>query len=144
MFILIACQSDVIVKEEFPFEHDQWIEGDVKLIEINAPDTSTVYQMNIGIQHSTNYPFQNLYIKTITTFPSGKEIISVASLELASSDGSWAGDCSGDNCSIMLTLQDHFTFPETGVYQWQIEPYMRMDTVQGIKSIEVICQKPKD
>jgi hypothetical protein len=77
----------------------------------------------------------------VTTFPSGKEVSSITSLELANIDGTWAGDCRGKTCSISLPLQQKFTFPEIGKYKWSIEPYMRMDTVPGIKTLTVTCRK---
>jgi len=109
-----------------------------------APDTTTVYQMDLDVVHSDTYGFQNLYVRTTTIFPSGKEVSSVTSLELINADGTWAGDCSGGHCSISLPLQHGFTFPETGTYTWSVEPYMRMDTIQGIKSLSITCRKVKE
>ena len=110
---------------------------------IEAPDTNGVYDMEIKINHDKNYPYQNFYIRLSTKFPSGKQDTSITSLELLNANGSWAGDCSGDECSLILPLQSRFTFPEKGQYEWRIEPYMRTDTVQGINSIEVLCKKAK-
>ena len=120
-----------------------WLTGDQKSIVITAPDTLQVYELELRISHADNYDFQNLYVRTNTTFPSGKIVTSVTSLELANADATWAGDCSGDACKVTLPLQSRFKFPEEGKYTWMIEPYMRMDTVQGIESIEVIFREVK-
>ena len=140
-FIIAGCNSEVLVSEEFALENAQWLNGDKKSLTITAADTSTVYQMDVNVRHTTDYGFQNLYVRTLTTFPSGKEVTSITSLELINPDGSWSGKCSGDHCEVDLTLQSRFTFPEVGNYTWSIEPYMRMDTVAGIESVEVICRK---
>ena len=142
MFIITGC-SNAFVEEKFSFENEMWLTGDQKSIEITAPDTLQVYQLELSISHADNYGFQNLYVRTNTTFPSGKIVTSVTSLELANADATWAGDCSGDVCKVTLPLQSRFTFPEAGKYTWKIEPFMRTDTVQGIESIEVIFREVK-
>lgn len=119
----------------------RWITGDQKIMTIIASDTTTAYVMLIKVDHSATYKFQNLYIRLSTLFPSGKKINSVTSLELANPDGTWAGECSGKNCAVLLPLQHGFNFPETGKYQLTIEPFMRMDTIDGLKRISVTCRK---
>ncbi len=141
---LSACDKDVLVTEKWEWKDRQWLSGDRKTMILEAVDTNTVYQMDIQLDHEKTYSFQNLYIKTFTIFPSGKEVTSVTSLELIRPDGSWVGDCSGNVCSIELPLQSRFTFPETGQYTWAIEPYMRQDTTSGLKSLKVTCKKVKE
>lgn len=142
--VLSSCRKDILLDVEFPIAEEQWLINDKKDVEFVVSDTSSVYQMEILIGHSKNYGFQNLYVRMFTTFPSGKNETSITSLELANPDGSWSGDCAGEKCSVLLPLQQRFTFPETGTYKWAIEPYMRMDTVKGIKSIEVTCKKTRE
>ncbi len=110
---------------------------------MEALDTTTVYQMDIQVTHEETYKYQNLYIKTLTKYPSGKEVSSVTSLELINEDGSWAGDMGENCCKVDIPLQQRFTFPEVGSYTWTVEPFMRMDTVEGINSLKVTCRKVK-
>lgn len=131
----------MLVAEKWEFSDSQWMVGDVKSMEIAAPDTSQAFKLDVLLKHDREYAFQNLYIKTNTTYPSGKVVSSVTSLELSDKVGNWSGDCTGQTCSIELPLQRHFTFPEPGVYTWTIEPYMRIDTIDGIQSLTVLCSK---
>lgn len=143
VIIFTSCRKDILVEEKFEFPNSQWISGDAKSLTISAPDTSDVYNMEIELTHADDYSFQNLYVRLSTIFPSGKADTSVTSLELANPNGSWAGNCNGDKCSLVLPLQTRFTFPEEGKYQWQIAPYMRKDTIEGIRSLTVRCKKIK-
>lgn len=138
---LSSCKNDVLVSARWNFDHHRWIAGDDKSMTMVAVDTTQAYLMNIWIEHSATYSFQNLYIRLKTTFPSGKQVSSVTSLELANPDGSWAGKCGGKMCHITLPLQRGFTFPEIGEYQLTIEPYMRIDTIEGLKRMTVTCRK---
>jgi gliding motility-associated lipoprotein GldH len=110
---------------------------------MKAGDTTTLYQMNIEIDHAEKYAFSNLYVRVTTTYPSGKEVVSITSLEMADKDGTWSGDCHSGTCHLELTLQSRFTFPETGTYTWAIGPYMRVDTIAGIERLKVSCSKMK-
>lgn len=143
VIIFTSCRKDILVEEKFEFPNSQWINHDAKSLTIEAPDTSGVYNMEIELTHTDDYAFQNLYVRISTIYPSGKADTSVTSLELTNPDGSWAGDCNGGECSLVLPLQTRFTFPEAGKYNWQIEPYMRTDTIEGINSITVSCIKTK-
>jgi len=131
----------MLVEEKWEFPNDQWIAGDVKSISLHANDTLQKFKLDIRLKHDTDYSFQNLYIRTKTKYPSSKEVFSVTSLELANANGSWSGDCNKGTCRIELPLQQKFSFPEPGDYTWSIEPYMRTDTLSGIKSLTVSCQK---
>lgn len=139
--LIISCNKDIVVYEEWDFVQDTWVHGDKKTMTIPAPDTTSNYKLDLLVRHTVDYPYQNFYIRTVTTYPSGKEVASVTSLELANKDGTWAGDCSGDDCYLELPLQRKFTFPESGDYTWSVEPYMRVDTIEGIRSLTVVCRK---
>lgn len=144
LITLIACDRGVLVTEKWEWKDQQWIAGDKKSFVMESTDTSIVYQMDIRVSHEEDYRFQNLYIRTLTTYPSGKEVASITSLELINDDGSWAGDKGEGGRTVDIPLQQRFTFPETGSFTWSVEPYMRMDTIQGIKSLKVTCSKVKE
>lgn len=138
---LSACDQGALSEAEWSMEGQQWIASDQKSFQLEATDTTTTYAMDITLNHEVTFPYQNLYIKTQTTFPSGKIVESVTSIELLNQDGSWAGNCSGNSCAITLPLQQRFTFPEIGTYTWSVEQYMRTDTVSGVNSFKVVCRK---
>ena len=140
---MISCHNDVLVSQEWKWDQQQWFHGDLKNMEIVATDTTTRYAMDLDLSWDKSYPYENLYIRTTTKFPSGKEVTSVTSLELEETDGTWAGDCSGKTCTLSFPLQKVFTFPEVGTYSWSIEPYMRVDTIKGINSLKATCRKLK-
>lgn len=138
--LLSACgDRGTLVRESWSFADEQWLSGDAKTLSMTVDDTTKAYRIDLDLKHTTDYGFQNLYVRTVTTYPSGKTVSSVTSLELAEKSGEWSGDCGGSTCTISLPLQAKFTFPETGTYAWSIEPYMRTDTVSGIRRLTVTC-----
>jgi gliding motility-associated lipoprotein GldH len=138
--VFISCKKERLASAEWEWKDQRWIHGDKKTLTMTATDTTTLYKMDLKVNHKESYPYNNLYVRTVTTYPSGKEVVSVTSLELVNPDGTWAGDRGEKCCRLKLPLQSRFTFPEIGEYSWTVEPYMRIDTVPGIKSLEVICR----
>ncbi len=141
---LFSCTQGILVEEKWEWENHQWLQGDRKTMTIEATDTTTAYQMELTLRHQETYPFQNLYVRTLITFPSGLKDTSVVSMELMDDKGNWDGDYGENCCKIKFPLQRKFTFPETGKYTWSIEPYMRIDTIQGVNSIRVTCRTFKE
>jgi gliding motility-associated lipoprotein GldH len=144
LLTLSACDRGVLISEKWIWKDKQWIAGDKKTMVMEAVDTNTVYQMDLLVGHEETYGYQNLYIKTTTTFPSGKEVVSVTSLELVDDQGGWVGDYGENCCKAELPLQRRFTFPEIGKYTWTVEPWMRLDTVKGVNSLKVTCRTVKE
>ena len=144
ILLLSSCDRGVLVKEKWSWKDHQWIHGDQKTMVMEAKDTTTVYALDVILSHEETYPYQNLYVRTVTTYPSGKEVTSVVSLELLDEAGQWSGDLGEKCCKAELPLQKRFTFPETGTFTWKIEPYMRVDTVPGIRSLTVKCREVKE
>ena len=134
-----ACNEPYLAKAEWEWKDSQWLYGDNKTLSMTATDTTTFYKLDLQVNHDETYPYNNLYIRTVTTYPSGKEVVSVTSLELVNPDGTWAGDYGENCCKLKLPLQRRFTFPELGEYTWTVEPYMRIDTVPSIRALKVIC-----
>jgi hypothetical protein len=61
---LISCHSDVLVSQEWKWDQQQWIAGDVKTMQIDAADTTTRYAMDLDLSWDKSYAFENLYIRT--------------------------------------------------------------------------------
>ena len=103
--------------------------------EFEVKDTQKVYNQILEVDHTKSYGFQNMYVKTKTIFPSGKETEQVLSLELANRIGFWLGACDKEECELEIPIQNRIYFPEKGTYQFILEPYMRVDPLPGIRQI---------
>lgn len=118
-----------------------WVKADSLLFTLPAPDTSSGYSMMLNIEHTEDYPFQNLYLRLSTQFPSGRRASDIINVDMADKAGYWYGDCNRTSCKITAPLRDNFAFSESGEYQVTIEQFTRREELPGIKNIELLLWK---
>jgi len=91
--------------------------------------------MILTVDHTDQFPYQNLYVEALTTFPSDTSIKQLLSLEMANEAGFWLGECQGSNCQLSIPIQSNVHFQEKGSYTLNLEQYTRRDSLIGLKGI---------
>ncbi len=110
--------------------------GDTVTYRFGISDTATVFDVDLHVHFDHEiYPYQNLYVKTITTFPDGEAYEQLLSLNLFTRIGYVEGPCKGSECIVEIPLQQQVFFPHAGQYILQIMPWMRIDEISGIHSL---------
>mgnify|MGYP001804749188 CR=1 FL=1 len=80
-----------------------------------------------------NRPY--FYTMIHTTYPSGREVDSQISIELADKLGQWYGKCSGEECQLRVVLQQQTFFKEKGLHEIVFEQYTRKEALAGVKAL---------
>ena len=132
IIVFASCGSNYIFEEDKTIAGGAWTYADSLSFDFNIADTTKVYSLYLELDHSTEYRFQNLYVKVKTKFPNGKEIAQPLSLELANKFGQWLGDCGSENCEIIVPIQEQVYFQQSGDYKIVLEQFMREDPMQGL------------
>ncbi len=132
---LAACGPDYLYDERVELPGETWTYADSVTFEFPIRDTQQRYNLYLTLDHTTGYPFQNLYTRIHTRFPSGDNLTQQVSLELADKSGRWLGDCSGENCRLRIPLQTDTYFNQPGVYAVTFEQFMRRDSLPGIQNL---------
>ena len=134
--LFISCGPNKLAEAKINVE-DGWHDGEQLSINFNSTDSSQVYDLVLDVKHSTEYAFQNLYIKVTNDLPDGSGNERIVSLELADKKGKWEGKCSGKKCTAEIPLQERFYFPQVGDYTITVEPYMRTEVVEQLISVQL-------
>ncbi len=142
--LLPGCKPDYILDQTQTVIDGVWDETDVKEFAFEIADTTCRYDVLLDIQHADTYGFQNLYVKIHTFYPQTESKAQPLSIELADKVGKWHGKCRGGICRTPVMLQENVKFTEIGKYRIALEPYMRMDPVQGINALKLMIQKHQD
>lgn len=134
---LVSCGPDYIFEEQKAIDAAGWAYTDSIRFEFEIRDTATIYNQSLVVEHSTDYGFQNLYVKVHTVFPDGQRNSQVLSLELANRVGMWFGNCNEESCELNIPIQNNIFFPMTGTYAFILEQYMRKNPLEGLQSFEL-------
>lgn len=135
LITLNSCGPDYIVNEKRDIVGGAWAYADSMRFEAEIPDTSQVYDLWLGLDHSPEFEWQNLYIQVHTIFPDGRRLSSPLSLELANQGGVWQSDCNKKRCRFRVPIQEGAWFQQAGKYVFTIEQYMRSSPIEGVQRL---------
>ncbi len=133
--LISSCGPDYLLNETRSIAQSQWAYQDTLNFAANIRDTNRIYNIFLDIDHSTDYPYQNIYLLVHTLFPGGKRPAQRISVDLADKSGQWLGNCRGEYCQLRVYLQQGAFFNARGQHIFTIEQYMRVDPLPGIRSI---------
>lgn len=138
---LAGCTKNSIYAETRELPDGVWNYPNLLNFEFEISDTLSVYNLDLEIEHSTDFPYQNLYSRIFTGFPSGNRLEKILSLELADKSGKWQGKCSGSRCKLNIPIQENAYFNQVGRYSLALEQYMRQDSLPGVFAVSLMVIK---
>ena len=142
-FILFsACTNENIVFEQnAAIEGAAWHYDDKKSFTFEINDLEQKYRLLIYLRHTKDYPNENIWLNSLTTFPSGESVPDEIELSLAAKDGSWLGNGSGRVITRELILRNTFRFTETGQYEILLSQFMRRNPLDHILDVGLRLEK---
>ncbi len=139
--ILLSCENrNFIFNENYVFEQAIWNEKDSASFEVDIADTMKLYNLGLMVEHSKNYPAQNVYLMINTTFPDGQYFSQKVNIDFANKAGKWFGDCSGDFCEVEAYIQQGAYFNQPGNYKFTIKQFTRDVDLENIKSVQFFVE----
>jgi len=147
IFLLVgvcSCGPSPLFSETLDTSPQGWTTAEELTYEIEVEAVDQQYELQLLIDHSTEYRYQNIYFKIKTGFPDRDAKEEQLSVDLATKSGEWLGDCSAAKCKTKVYLLDNFKFPTAGTYTFEISQYTREENLKGINSLELsLFQKTK-
>lgn len=141
LLTLSSCNSDVIFDEDYSIPAYGWAYSEQAAFEFEIDDTTALYRMAVDIDHTSDYPFQNIYLRIHSVFPNDTINVIQHSVELQEPNGQWIGGCSGEDCSVRVILSENMYFNQTGLHKISFEQFTRRDSIKGIEKWGLILEK---
>lgn len=137
--LLTACEAPVdSYQVSQKFEHKAWYYADSLKLRIPVEDTTRSYQLKLRMQLDESYPYRNLYVKFKLQPPKGKPTESQLDFVLADAAGKWNVEKGmGGLYTFDEVLMKNLRLPQPGEYTLGIKQYMRVDTLPGVRSIQL-------
>lgn len=139
--LLSSCDENVVMDSQQNIKSDKWDYADAKTFTAEITDTVQHYNIAVSLRHGFNFEWRNLWVKIETTFPDGKQYERRVNLVLSGPDGVWHADILGDNCDILIPIQDNAFFPKVGKYSFKISQDMRVNPLNYVKSVGIRIEK---
>ncbi len=135
MICFLACAEKPFFYQEEKINETSWKYEDKAVFEFEIQDTVGSYNLELELNHSSEFSFQNIYVAIETHFPDGKKTDDNISLQLMNKMGSWIGDCSSKTCTINFVLQQNTYFKQAGIYKLSLAQDGRNPVLDGIQSL---------
>jgi len=142
-FILVsACTNkNIVFEQNAAIEGAAWHYDDQKSFKFEINELEQKYRLLIYLRHTKDYPNENIWLNSLTTFPSGESVEDEIELSLAAKDGSWLGNGSGRVITRELILRNTFRFTETGQYEISLAQFMRRNPLDHVLDVGLRLEK---
>lgn len=138
ILLLQACSgSDYLHETKTDFDDECWAMQDTLELNFENSDTQQVHQLNFPIYVTTDYTYNNLWLRAIVHAPSGEQNVLPAQFVLMERDGTWKNEPSGDEVWFELKIADGLRFNQTGNYRIQLFHFMRDQRLCGIREVGI-------
>ncbi|OAV45444.1 hypothetical protein A3850_013510 [Lewinella sp. 4G2] len=112
-----------------------WSYADTLNFGFSIDDPHQPYDLEIIVDHTEQYAYENLYLNIYTTPPTGIRTKERISIDLAGDFGAWNGDCSGGECEYSIPILLDTRFPNVGTYQITLEQNSRDEPLPAITGL---------
>jgi len=136
LILLWGCDS-AVYSEEKAIEDGIWTYEDRKVFEFESPDTTSLYDIRLTLEHDQSFDHQNVYMQLSTIFPNSDTVQQSFSVDVSNKFGQWIGDCGSDYCTRTSILQPQARFEQLGTYELIFEQFSRQDSLDGIRALTV-------
>lgn len=135
ILLLSSCGRNTMYSGIVKMNDAEWSMYDPAGFACTVDDTTGSYNVNLSVRTSTEYPYRNLYLFVITTFPSGTTLTDTVQGILTDEKGEWLGRGAGDIREAVIPYKSNVFFPEAGEYHFRVIHGMRDTVLTGVYDI---------
>lgn len=132
MLVTLSCNRGTYFADTVKMEGEAWSMYDPVKFICTIDDTVRVYNIDLSVRTSTEYPYRNLYLFVVTSFPSGSTVTDTIQVMLANEKGDWLGRGAGDIRELTIPYKSNVYFPEKGEYHFKVIHGMRDTVLKGV------------
>jgi len=129
---MTSCGDGSTYSERQSISQEVWTYDAPMVFSFDIASSDILNDLILSLEYSTDFGYQNLYVKIITEYPSQGSTEDIVSLNLTDGRGSFNGDCSGSKCTTDILLQENFRFKETGNHTIKIYQNSRESELKSI------------
>jgi gliding motility-associated lipoprotein GldH len=128
----VACNRSVRYSENYSLEDGKWSMYEPAKYSCAIDDTVKTYNIALSLRTSPEYPYRNIYLFILTTFPSGTVITDTLQAMVTDEKGEWLGRGAGEIRELSIPYKSNVYFPESGEYHFRVIHGMRDTILNGV------------
>jgi gliding motility-associated lipoprotein GldH len=141
--LLISCSPGKIFEQYVDMPNNNWSNDNVVKFDVNIEDTSTPYDIDLAIRHTSYYLYANLMVNITVSYPSGEVRTKDQDLFLRTKDGKFKAEGAGDLWDISFPVYKEINFTEKGTYTIKVQNIMPHPVTEDIMQVGLIVKKSK-
>ncbi len=124
---LIACDENRVFEQNKDIPNHAWHKDSTLFFQVDIQNPTIPYNVYYNIRNAVSYPARNLYLRIEIQDTAGHVLTSdLNNIELFDpKTGKPYGDGLGDIFDHRIKVLDRFIFPDTGLYQVEVQHRMR-------------------
>lgn len=140
MLLMVGCSTDIVYTDSQDIDRDGWSVNTVAQFE--AEVESGVYDIDLLVQSSANYKYQNLWLFVETAI--GDSVVRTDTIEgfLSDNYGRRLGQGIGSVRTDYIILSDSIQLIDT-TYTFRIRHGMRAEQLEGVSQIGITLYREK-
>ncbi|MFI5217942.1 MAG: gliding motility lipoprotein GldH [Bacteroidia bacterium] len=141
LVLITSCDPSRVFEENKKLDDNNWDKDNALTFLVNIADTIHNHNVYINVRNAGFFNFSNLYLFINTRFPNGQIERDTLECILASPDGQWLGDGSGDIWDNRILFKENVRFPISGEYRFELIQAMRINPLPGIMDAGIRIEK---
>ena len=143
LFGMASCSDSHVVDEFKPIRNNVWNYEDIQSLGFSITSVESRHNILLNLRITPDYQYSNIQVKYTLTDPKGRKVSKLVDLLLADKKGKWLGSGIGDVITYQLPLDENIKLKEIGDYSINLEQYMRIDNLIGVKEVGAKVNKGK-
>lgn len=130
-----SCDNHTVYSDSHRIGDEKWSMYDPANFVCSIDDTITTCDIVFSLRTSTDYPYRNMYLFIVTSFPSGTTVTDTLNATVTDEKGRWQGKGAGDLRELTIPYKSNVFFPEKGEYHFRVIHGMRDTVLKGVYDI---------
>lgn len=139
--LFYSCDKARLFEQNQEIPESGWDMKNTLKFEVDIKDPATPANFYINVRNADGYPYSNLFLFVLTTFPNGKMSMDTLECVLADEKGKWLGKGIGDIYDNQIPFKRNVHFPLAGKYTFELQHAMRTQVIPLIMDVGLRIEK---
>lgn len=137
LFTCFACNQDAYYEVNQSIANRTWSYDNKIKFDVPIDDSLAKYDVYLNLRHDKSYDYANIYVLLHQKGKNIQDTFIRKEIKLAELDGRWIGKSAGSIFETQSLIYENFTFPDTGIYHFEVEQNMRVDPLNDIVNVGI-------